>query len=168
MWEIKDLISDDKFDDKTVIKKLEETVNCYFKDENKNKKEEYNDFYWTLYEKMYGKHFNETLLKKAISEMEFVNPDYKPKYTKEQIKSAIEQAYKIAEQNYAKKGIIAPKIKDTTTLCDMEYVFNMISADYGMSHTGDITKISLMSYEFLSDPDAPDGKAYLYYCAMAD
>ena len=45
MWEIKDLISDDKFDDKTVIKKLEESVNCYFKDENKNKKEEYNDYY---------------------------------------------------------------------------------------------------------------------------
>ena len=168
MWEIKNLIKDNNFDDKTIISKMEETVNCFFKENDKDKKEEYEDFYWTLYEKMYGKHFNDSLVEKAIKEMEFVNPDYKPKYSKEQIKSAIEQAYKIAEQNYAKRGIVAPKIKDDVTLCDMEYVFNMISADYAMTHSGDITKISLMSYEFLSDPDAPDGKAYLYYCAMSD
>ncbi len=163
MLEIKELLLDEEFDDKIKIKKLEETIKCYFEDDDK-----YNDFYWILYEKMHGKHFNEILLKKAIKEMEFVNPEYKPKYTKEQIRSAIEQAYKISEQNYAKKGIVAPKIKDTTTMCDMEYVFNMISADYGLTHMGDTTKISLMTYEFLSDPDAPDGKAYLYYCAMTD
>lgn len=168
MWEIKDLIKDNNFDDKTIISKMEETVNCFFKENDKDKKQEYNDFYWTLYEKMYGKHFNDSLVKKAISEMIFVNPDYKPKYDKNQIKSAIEQAYKLAEQNYAKRGIAAPKLRDDITLYDMEYVFNMISADYGLSHAGDITKISLMAYEFLSDPDAPEGKAYLYYCAMAD
>lgn len=168
MKKIKELIKDKDFTDKQKIEKLEEALHCYFKEEHKDKKEEYEDFYWILYEKMHGKHFNDILVKKAIEDMEFVNPDYKPKYTKEQIKSAVDQAYKISEQNYAKRGIVAPKIHDTTTMCDMEYVFNMISADYGMTHMGDITKISLMTYEFLSDPDAPEGKAYLYYCAMAD
>ena len=166
MWKLKNLVENKDFDDKVIISKIEEAVKCFFS-ENETKKEEYDKFYWTLYEKIYGKHFNDDLVERAIKEMHFNNPDFKPKYTKEQIKSAIEQAYKIAEQNYAKKGIVAPKIKDTTTLCDMEYVFNMISADYGLSHMGDVTKISLMSYEFLSDPDAPEGKAYLYYCAMS-
>lgn len=59
-------------------------------------------------------------------------------------------------------------MRDDITLCDMEYVFNMISADYALTHGGDVAKISLMAYEFLSDPDAPEGKAYLYYCAMSD
>lgn len=75
----------------------------FFAEEKSSTKQDYDDFYWTLYEKMYGKHFNDILVKKAIKKMEFVNPEYKPQYTKEQIHSALEQAYHLAEQSYAKK-----------------------------------------------------------------
>lgn len=165
---IKELIKEIDFDDKVVVEKMEEAIDCFFGKKEEKDEKAYEHFYWLLYEKMYGKHFSDSLVRKAISEMQFVNPDYKPKYSKEQIKSALDQAYRLAEQNYAKRGMSAPKIKDDVTMCDMEYVFNMISADYGLTHSGDVTKISLMSYEFLSDPDAPEGKAYLYYCAMSD
>lgn len=43
----------------------------------------------------------------------------------------------------------------------------MICADYPLSHGGDNQKISMMSYEFLSDPDGCEEKAYKYYKAMS-
>lgn len=167
MYKVKKLIENSHMDEKEALSKMEEALHCYFKeDEEKSKKEEYYDFYWTLYEKIHGKHFNEELVHNAIENMEFAIPELKPSYTKEQIKSYIEQAWKLAEQHYAKKGIAAPKIHEKVTPCDMQYVFNMIAADYPLSHMGDAAKIAMMSYEFLSDPDAPEGKAYLYYYAM--
>lgn len=170
MSDVKNLLqtAERGMDDRSLMKKLEEVIKDHSKELKHKNKDEYEDFYWMIYEKLNGKHFNEELVGMAIAEMEFASPEYRPNLTKEQIKNAIEQAYKIAEQSYMKKGVIAPKIPDNLTECDMEYTYYMVCADYPMSHMGDVTKISLMAYEFLSDPDAPEGKPYLYYCAMED
>ena len=48
---------------------------------------------------------------------------------------------------------------------DWYYVLNMIYSDYYKSGRSDDTYIGL-AMDFLSDPDAPEGKAKLYYKAM--
>lgn len=63
----------------------------------------------------------------------------------------------------AKYGKTANPIGEKVNKWDKYFVYNMICSDYPLSHGGDNKKISMMSYEFLSDPGGCKGKAYRYY-----
>ena len=103
----------------------------------------------------------------AVKEMVYVIPDYHFSYTPEQIESFIDQAHQQTSQIMAKYGKTANPIGEKINKWDKYFVYNMICADYPLSHGGDNQKISMMSYEFLSDPDGCEEKAYKYYKAMS-
>lgn len=128
----------------------------------------YHEIEKTIYIALNGEHFTEDLAMHAIECMEFVIPEYKFTYTPEQIEQSMKQIYQQATQvmnKYNKKAHIIPI---EVNKWDMYYVYNMICSDYPLSHGGDNTKISMLAYEFLSDPDGSPCKAYRYYCAMKD
>ena len=121
-----------------------------------------------IYVAIYGEHFNEEMAKEAVECMEFVVPEYKYSYTADQIEQSLNQIYQQAAQTMTKYGKKACIIPIEVNKWDKYYVYNMICADYPLSHGGDSTKIAMMAYEFLSDPDAGACKAYKYYCAMKE
>lgn len=128
--------------------------------------QKYNEIIEKMYIELYGEHFNEKMAKKAVENMIFVIENYDFKYSPEQIEQLIEQTYKQTNQIMSKYGKIANPIPEEINKWDKYYTFNMICADYPLSHNGDSNKIALMTYEFLSDPDAPICKPYKYYKAM--
>ena len=121
-----------------------------------------------LYVSIFGEHFNEEIAKAAVEEMEFPVSEYKYNHTAEQIENSLKQISQQAKQIMTKYGKKVHEIPEEVNKWDMYYTYNMICADYPLSHGGDMTKIAMLTYEFLSDPDAPCGKAYRYYCAMKD
>lgn len=133
------------------------------KEENEKK---YCDLVEKLYLKIYGEHFNEKMAMDAAKEMIYIIPDYHFNYTADQIESFIQQAYQQTSQIMAKYGKTANPIGEKVNKWDKYFVYNMICADYPLSHGGDNQKISMMAYEFLSDPDGCEEKAYKYYKAM--
>lgn len=139
-------------------------VNDYSEEENEKK---YMDLVEKFYLKIYGEHFNEKMAMKAVKEMVYIIPDYRFDYTPEQIESLIHQAHQQTSQIMVKYGKTANPIGEKVNKWDKYFVYNMICADYHLSHSGDNKKISMMSYEFLSDPDGCEGKAYRYYKAMS-
>lgn len=128
--------------------------------------DKYNEIVEQMYIDLYGEHFNEEMAKKAVKEMIFIIENYNFNYSPEQIEQLIEQMYKQTNQIMSKYGKIANPIPEEINKWDKYYTFNMICADYPLTHNGDSNKIAMMSYEFLSDPDAPICKAYKYYKAM--
>lgn len=139
-------------------------VNDYSEEENEKK---YMDLVEKFYLKIYGEHFNEKMAMKAVKEMVYIIPDYRFDYTPEQIESFIHQVYQQTSQIMAKYGKTANPIGDKVNKWNKYFVYNMICADYPLSHGGDNQKMSMMSYEFLSDPDGCEEKAYKYYKAMS-
>lgn len=119
-----------------------------------------------LYTALNGYHFNEDLAKKAVDHMVYPMPEYNYSHSPEQIEQSIKQIYQQAIAHMSKYGKKANPIPTEVTKWDMYYVYHMICADYSLSHGGDNSKILMMAYEFISDPDATPCKAYNYYCAM--
>lgn len=128
----------------------------------------YDEYLNDLYIAAFGEHFNEKLYKKAVEEMVFVIPEYKQMHTPEQIEQTIRQMHQQASQLMSKNNKVAAMIPASVNKWDMAYVFNMICSDYPLTHGGDVNKIAMMAYEFISDPDADCGKSYRYYCEIAE
>ena len=105
-----------------------------------------------LYKELYGCHFNDWLLTKALKEM--VNEDG----TKGGHWS-LEQTTSVAKQS----DIQFEKFNEY----DWCYVMNMMYSDYYGAVPNDISTYVKLSKKFLEDKDSKEGKAYSYYIAMS-
>lgn len=114
-------------------------------------KQVYDDLELFLYKMVYGCHFNEWLLEKALNDMQ--NEDS----TKGMHWSLTETT------NVAKDfGISFDRFNEY----DWSFVINMLYSDYYGSVPNDVSTYVKMAKKFLEDKDAPEGKALKYYLAM--
>lgn len=168
MHKVKDLLNQitQDHDSKDLIPKWEDMLLKHSKTLKEVSPVLYKELVEDLYISAYGEHFNKEMALEAVEEMLYVISDYKFNYTCEQIEGFITQAHQQSTQFMNKYGKMANEIPEEINKWDKYYTYHMICADYPLSHNGDANKIAMMSYEFLSDPDAPIGKAYRYYKAM--
>ena len=98
--------------------------------------------YLTIHESIFGKHFNDTLAKKVVSEMENVDGTYGEHWSIQQTDSILtSQALKYNKY-------------------DFYYVMNMLHSDFSKV-LGDDSKLYLeMAKAYIDDPDADDTKVY--------
>ena len=169
MQKIREMLDDIKKtkNSEEIIDIMEKVIMCHAMELKEENEKKYMDLVEKFYLKIYGEHFNEKMAMKAVKEMVYIIPDYRFNYTPEQIESLIHQVHQQTNQIMAKYGKTANPIGEKVNKWDKYFVYNMICADYPLSHGGDNQKISMMSYEFLSDPDGCEGKAYRYYKAMS-
>ena len=104
-----------------------------------------------LYKEIYGCHFSDWLLDKALKDMS--NEDgSKGKHW------SLEQTNNVAKQ----LGLEFNHFNQY----DWCYTMNMIYSDYYGSVPNDNVVYANMAIKFLEDKDAPEGKAFRYYKAM--
>lgn len=99
-------------------------------------------FYRTLYDLhcvAYGKHFDDTLAKMAVSRMQNVDGTTGEHWT-------MEQTRQLAEQHGIKHK------------ADWYYVLNMMYSDYANAVNGDTSTFVKLAKAYMCDPDAPEGK----------
>ena len=113
-------------------------------------KDFYDELEMSLYKDMYGNHFSDWLLTRALKCM-------KNKDGTEGGHWNLEQTTSVAKQ-YGIKF-------DTFNEYDWNYVLNMIYSDYYQSNY-DTSRYIEMAKDFIMDKDAPSGKAFKYYMAM--
>ena len=106
-----------------------------------------------LYKKVYGCHFTEWLLEKALKNMR--NED-----------STMGGHWKVADTTMVARnnGITFDHFNEY----DWNYVMNMIYSDYYGSVPNETSVYMKMARKFLEDRDAEEGKALRYYLAMKD
>lgn len=96
----------------------------------------------TVHESIFGKHFNETLAKKAVEEMDNVNGSKGEHWTLAQTNQLL-TAQKLNFNKY-----------------DFYYLMNMLHSDFSKV-LGEDSKIYLnMAKAYIDDPDAKDSKVY--------
>ena len=110
-------------------------------------KDAYYKSYFTVHESIFGKHFSEELVKRAVSKM--VNADG----TSGEHWS-MQQTSALASSN----GVNANKY-------DFYYVMNMLYSDYCEVIGGDANTYLKMAKAYLDDPDASKDKAYCLWKA---
>lgn len=104
-----------------------------------------------LHRKIYGDHFCQKSLDKALNLMANEDGTTGGHWNVEQTKSVANQnGYRLSKYNEY----------------DWNYVMNMLYSDYYSLFGDDAQAYAKMAFKFLADPDAPDGKAYKYYHAM--
>lgn len=118
-------------------------------------KETNHDLYETLelhlYKEIYGCHFNEWMLEKALHGMVNEDGTMGGHWT-------VEQTSSVARQ----QGINFDKFNQY----DWNYVMNMIYSDYFGAVSNETSVYSKLAKKFLEDKDAKEGKALHYYLAM--
>ena len=104
-----------------------------------------------LYEEVYGCHFNDWMLEKALKCM--INEDGTTggHWT-------VDQTISVAKNNGFEF--------DHYNEYDFNYVMNMLYSDYYGAVSNDISTYYKMAKKFLEDKDAVEGKAFKYYIAM--
>ena len=111
----------------------------------------YNTLEMYLYKEVYGCHFNDWLLQKALDKM--VNEDGTTGGH-----WSLEQTNNVAKQN----NISFTNFNEY----DFNYVMNMMYSDYYGAVSNDTINYVRLALKFLDDKDAPKGKAFCYYIAM--
>lgn len=111
----------------------------------------YDDIEMYLYKEVYGCHFTEWLLDKALSKME--NAD-----------GTTGGHWKLADTTLVARnsGINFVHFNEY----DWNYVMNMIYSDYYGVVPNEVSVYVKMARRFLEDKDAEEGKALKYYLAM--
>ena len=104
-----------------------------------------------LYQEVYGPHFNEWMLEKALTEMANEDGTTGPKWT-------LEQTTQVAKNH----GIAFVNFNEY----DWCYVMNMLHSDFYGVIDEDSSMYYKLAHKFICDKDAPEGKAFLYYKAM--
>lgn len=122
------------------LKMIKETNHCL-----------YEDLELYLYKEIYGCHFNEWMLDKALSKM--INED-----------GSTGAHWNLTDTNNLAKqvGISFTNFNEY----DWNYVLNMIYSDYYGSVNNDVSTYAKLARKFIEDKDAPEGKALKYYLAM--
>ena len=113
----------------------------------------YEDLEKYLYKEIYGCHFSDWLLDKALNDM--INED-----------GTTGGHWNLEQTNSVAKsiGVRFDKFNEY----DWNYTMNMLYSDYYGSVPNDASTYGQMAIKFLNDKDAIDGKAYKYYMAMRD
>lgn len=109
------------------------------------------DAYWkaylTIHESIFGKHFNETLAKKAVAEMENVDGTDGEYWT-------LQQTTQVMNSNNLKYNPY-----------DFYYVMNMLHSDFSKILGDDVKTYTEMTRAYIDDPDAEDSKVYCIWKA---
>ena len=113
--------------------------------------EMYEELEMDLYKSVYGCHFNEWMLEKALNDMSNEDGTHGGHWT-------IEQTTSVAKSN----GLDFIRFNPY----DWNYVMNMMYSDYYGSVPNDTSTYFRMARKFLEDKDAGEGKAFRYYVAM--
>lgn len=111
----------------------------------------YEDLEIYLYKEIYGKHFNDWLLEKALKEMK--NED-----------GSTGGHWALEDTNSVAKSLGISF--DSFNEYDWNYVMNMIYSDYYGAVSNDTSSYAKLAKKFLMDKDAKEGKAFCYYMAM--
>lgn len=119
----------------------------------KKDRELYKELELCLYKKIYGCHFNEWSLKKATEHLQNEDGTTGAYWD-------IEKTNSLARQN----GITFTDFNEY----DWNYVVNIMYSDYYGAVNNDATTYVKMAKKFLTDKDAPKGKAFIYYLALDD
>lgn len=111
----------------------------------------YDELEMYLYKEIYGCHFSDWLLEKALNGM--VNED-----------GTMGGHWNLEQTNSVAKslGITFDKFNEY----DWNYTMNMLYSDYYGSVPNEASTYGKMAIKFLNDKDAKDGKAYKYYMTM--
>lgn len=115
-------------------------------------KKMYDELENNLYFCIYGFHFNETMLKKALENMENEDGTKGGHWTLEQTNSVAKQ-----------QSIVFSSFNEF----DFNYVMNMVYSDYYGAIPNELNYYFKIAKKFLMDKDACDGKALKYYLAMS-
>ena len=113
--------------------------------------ETYEDLEMYLYKEIYGCHFSDWLLDKALRSMQNEDGTTGGHWT-------VEQTTQVAQQN----GITF----DTFNEFDWNYVMNMMYSDYYGAVNNSVDSYFKLAKKFLMDKDSGKGKALKYYLAM--
>ena len=113
----------------------------------------YEDLELYLYKEIYGCHFSDWLLDKALYKM--INED-----------GTTGGHWNVEQTTQVAKSMGIPFTNFNEY--DWNYVMNMMYSDYYGSVNNDATTYAKMAKKFLEDKDAPEGKAMKYYLAMKD
>lgn len=111
----------------------------------------YEDLESYLYREIYGCHFSDWLLNKALSQM--VNED-----------GTTGGHWNIEQTNNVAKSLDV--MFDKYNQYDWNYTMNMLYSDYYGAVPNDALSFGKMAMKFLEDKDAPQGKAFKYYMTM--
>lgn len=118
-------------------------------------KETHNDLYedleMYLYKEIYGCHFCDWLLEKALNKMINEDGTVGGHWT-------LEQTTSVAKQN----NIPFDRFNEY----DWNYVMNMVYSDYYGAFPNETTYYTRIAKKFLDDKDAKEGKALRYFLAM--
>lgn len=131
---------------------LKHFIDRMFMELKEKNHEMYEELEEELYEDVYGCHFNEWMLEKALSKMHNEDGTMGGHWT-------VEQTTDVAKQH----GITF----DSFNKYDWNYVMNMIYSDYYGAIPNDVSYYAKMSKKFLEDKDGHKGKAYHYYTKIA-
>ena len=111
----------------------------------------YEELELDLYKEMYGCHFSEWLLEKALCKMENADGSKGKHWT-------------LADTTQVAKS--SNVSFDGFNEYDWCYVMNMMYSDYCGVFGSDANTYVMLAKAFLEDDDAPKGKAFKYYYAM--
>lgn len=111
----------------------------------------YEDLEMYLYKELYGCHFCDWLLEKAVNKMDNEDGSTGGHWT-------LEETNSVAKQN----GITFDRFNEY----DWNYVMNMKYSDYYGAVPNDLSSYVKLARKFLMDKDAKEGKALKYYLAM--
>ena len=120
----------------------------YMFDEIKQMPKVYQEAEDKLYELIYGHHFNEWSLKKALESLQNEDGTKGPHWT------------------YDQTSDVARQYGINSNLYDWCYVLNMIYSDFYGTVANDSNTYVKLAKKFIEDKDAKDGKVYRYYKAI--
>lgn len=130
------------------LKEFIDNAMSMLKETNPNTYEELEIY---LYKEIYGKHFNDWLLEKALKEMK--NED-----------GSTGGHWALEDTNSVAKSLGISF--DSFNEYDWNYVMNMMYSDYYGAVSNDTPSYAKLAKKFLMDKDAKEGKAFCYYMAM--
>ena len=118
-------------------------------EEMKDRGDEYAYYksFFTVHESIFGKHFNDTLAKKAVDEMTNIDGTTGEHWSMQQTNSLLASQ----NLNYNK--------------ADFYYVVNMLYSDFSEVLGNDASMYLKMARAYLDDPDASKDKAYCLWKA---
>ena len=134
-----------------VMNKTVEIMDKHLRELKEIHPEKYKELENKLYIAAYGYHFNEEMLKEALSTMINDDGSKAPKWT-------------VAETTQVARtaGIAFTKFNEY----DWNYTMNMIYSDYCEVLGDNVMSYAKMANKFLNDKDAPEGKALKYSMCM--
>ena len=112
----------------------------------------YDDMECDLYMAVYGPHFSESTYTKAVNGLINNDGTTGPHWSAQQV------------LDYARSRGVTPG--ERFNQYDLAYVMNMMYSDYHGAVQDTTESYLRLASAFLTDPDAPDGKAFLYWKAM--